>query len=100
MTHLANKTASGSVLFPERLPWTQISLSPSQPQPSASTAGLPRRRPHDDLRVVVAAAADTCPQPGSEIATDRPDTTNSGLAVPQGSFQQEKGVNTSGREGG
>jgi hypothetical protein len=74
--------------------------SPTLPQPSASTAGLPGRRPHDDLRVVVAAAADTCPQPGSEIATDRPDTTNSGLAVPQGSFQQEKGVNISGREGG
>jgi hypothetical protein len=38
--------------------------------------------------VVAAAAADTCPQPGSEIATDRPDTTNSSLVVPQGSFQQ------------
>jgi Putative MetA-pathway of phenol degradation len=48
----------------------------------------------------VAAAADTCPQPGSEIATDRPDVTNSSLVVPQGSFQQENGVNLSGRDGG
>jgi hypothetical protein len=44
---------------------------------------------------VAAAAADTCPRPGSEIATDRPDTTNSSLVVPQGSFQQENGVNVS-----
>jgi len=49
---------------------------------------------------VAATAADTCPQPGSEIATDRPDTTNSSLVVPQGSFQQENGVNISGRDGG
>jgi hypothetical protein len=48
----------------------------------------------------VASAADTCPHPGSEIATDRPDTTNSSLVVPQGSFQQENGVNISGRDGG
>jgi hypothetical protein len=40
-----------------------------------------------------AAAADACPQPGSEIATDRPDVTNSSLVVPKGSFQQENGVN-------
>src|SRR5271163_4163835 len=49
---------------------------------------------------VTGAAADTCPQPGSEIATDRPDTTNSSLVVPQGSFQQENGVNISRRDGG
>jgi hypothetical protein len=47
-----------------------------------------------------AAAADTCPQPGSEIATDRPDVTNSSLVVPKGSFQQENGVNSAGRDGG
>src|SRR5580700_2904621 len=52
------------------------------------------------LPAVAAEAADTCPQPDSEIATDRPDTTNSSLVVPQGSFQQENGVNISGREGG
>jgi hypothetical protein len=45
---------------------------------------------------VIEAAADSCPQPGSEIATDRPDTTNSSLAVPQGSLQQENGVNIDG----
>jgi hypothetical protein len=50
--------------------------------------------------VVPAAAADTCPQPGSEIATDRPDFTNSSLVVPQGSFQQENGANISGQNGG
>ena len=49
---------------------------------------------------VIEAAADSCPQPGSEIATDRPDTTNSSLVVPQGSLQQENGVNISGRDGG
>src|SRR5580698_40526 len=47
-----------------------------------------------------AVAADTCPQPDSEIATDRPDVTNSSLVVPQGSFQQENGVNINGRDGG
>jgi hypothetical protein len=52
------------------------------------------------LGATAAAAADTCPQPGSEIATDRPDVTNSSLVVPQGSFQQENGVNISGRDGG
>jgi outer membrane putative beta-barrel porin/alpha-amylase len=52
------------------------------------------------LPAVAAEAADTCPQPDSEIATDRPDTTNCSLVVPQGSFQQENGVNISGREGG
>jgi Putative MetA-pathway of phenol degradation len=49
---------------------------------------------------LAAAAADTCPQPGSEIATDRPDVTNSSLVVPWGSFQQENGVNIAGRDGG
>src|ERR1700723_2495306 len=44
---------------------------------------------------VAAAAADACPQPGSEIVTDRPDVTNSSLVVPKGSFQQENGVNVS-----
>jgi hypothetical protein len=50
--------------------------------------------------VVPLAAADSCPQPGSEIATVRPDTTNSSLVVPQGTFQHENGVNISGRDGG
>jgi hypothetical protein len=50
--------------------------------------------------VPASAAADSCPQRSSEIATDRPDVTNSSLVVPQGSFQQENGVNISGRNGG
>jgi hypothetical protein len=49
---------------------------------------------------VAAAAADACPQPSSEIVTDRPDVTNSSLVVPKGSFQQENGVNVSAPPGG
>jgi Putative MetA-pathway of phenol degradation len=37
--------------------------------------------------------------PSSEIATDRPDVTNSSLAVPEGSFQSENGINVSHRDG-
>ncbi len=47
-----------------------------------------------------AVAEDACPQPGSEITTDRPDVTNSSLVVPKGSFQQENGINIAGRDGG
>ena len=47
-----------------------------------------------------AVAAEACPQPGSEITTDRPDVTNSSLVVPKGSFQQENGINIAGRDGG
>jgi hypothetical protein len=32
------------------------------------------------------AANDGCPQSGAEIATDRPDVTNSSLVVPTGSL--------------
>jgi hypothetical protein len=46
-----------------------------------------------------AAAADGCPHSGSEIATDRPDVTNSSLVVPAGSLQVENGVNVTGRDG-
>src|ERR1700744_2944875 len=42
------------------------------------------------------ARAGECPQPSSEIATDRPDVTNSSLVVPVGSLQGENGVNTTG----
>jgi hypothetical protein len=41
--------------------------------------------------IPAAAAAESCPQSSSEIATDRPDVTS--LVVPKGSFQQENGVN-------
>src|SRR6516225_6172555 len=44
------------------------------------------------------AAADGCPTSEDEIATDRPDVTNSSLVVPAGSLQGENGVNLSGRD--
>jgi Putative MetA-pathway of phenol degradation len=46
-----------------------------------------------------AAHAAECPSPQSEIATDRPDVTNSSLVVPAGSFQNENGINTSRQSG-
>jgi outer membrane putative beta-barrel porin/alpha-amylase len=45
------------------------------------------------------ARADTCPQPTEEIATDRPDVTNSAIVVPVGSLQNENGINTSAQSG-
>jgi Putative MetA-pathway of phenol degradation len=45
------------------------------------------------------ASTDTCPKATSEIATDRPDITNSSLVVPEGSFQSENGINVSHRDG-
>jgi Putative MetA-pathway of phenol degradation len=47
-----------------------------------------------------AADAGECSSPTSEIATDRPDVTNSSLVVPAGSFQSENGINTSGQRAG
>ena len=44
------------------------------------------------------AAADDCPTSKEEIATDRPDVTNSSLVVPTGSLQAENGINLSGRD--
>jgi hypothetical protein len=46
------------------------------------------------------AEGQSCPQPNDEIATDRPDVTNSSIVVPVGSFQSENGINTSSRDGG
>lgn len=46
-----------------------------------------------------AAAGDGCPTSEDEIATDRPDVTNSSLVVPTGSLQSENGINLSGRDG-
>lgn len=46
------------------------------------------------------AHAGECPSPQSEIATDRPDVTNSSLVVPDGSIQIENGLNTSGQSAG
>jgi hypothetical protein len=47
-----------------------------------------------------AAQASECPSSRSEIATDRPDVTNSSLVVPAGSFQNENGINFSGQSAG
>jgi hypothetical protein len=47
----------------------------------------------------VSAAAEGCPTAKDEIATDRPDVTNSSLVVPTGSLQSENGVNVSARDG-
>jgi len=43
------------------------------------------------------AQAGECPTSASEIATDRPDVTNSSLVVPVGSLQGENGINTTRR---
>jgi len=51
------------------------------------------------LAATPASAAEQCPTSKDEIATDRPDVTNSSLVVPTGSFQSENGVNLSGRDG-
>ena len=48
----------------------------------------------------VDAQAGACPTAKDEIATDRPDVTNSSLVVPTGSLQGENGVNFSARDGG
>jgi len=48
----------------------------------------------------VDAQADACPTAKDEIATDRPDVTNSSLVVPVGSLQSENGVNFSAGDGG
>jgi hypothetical protein len=48
----------------------------------------------------VDAQAEGCPTAKDEIATDRPDVTNSSLVVPMGSLQSENGVNFSARDGG
>ncbi|HAQ84008.1 transporter [Bradyrhizobium viridifuturi] len=47
-----------------------------------------------------AARADGCPRSSDEIATDRPDVTNSSIVVPVGSLQSENGVNATGRSAG
>lgn len=49
--------------------------------------------------VAATAWAESCPQATEDIATDRPDVTNSSIVVPVGSLQNENGVNVSGRNG-
>lgn len=46
-----------------------------------------------------AASDDGCPTPSDEIVTDRPNTTNSSIVVPYGSFQVESGVTYNARKG-
>jgi Putative MetA-pathway of phenol degradation len=45
------------------------------------------------------AANAGCQQSGAEIATDRPDVTNSSLVVPTGSLQNESGVDLTSKDG-
>ncbi|WP_291695143.1 transporter [Bradyrhizobium sp.] len=45
------------------------------------------------------AQAEGCPTAKDEMATDRPDVTNSSLVVPVGSLQNENGANISARDG-
>jgi outer membrane putative beta-barrel porin/alpha-amylase len=52
------------------------------------------------IPTTISAQAESCPKPADEIATDRPDVTNSSIVVPVGSLQNENGVNLSGRDGG
>ena len=47
----------------------------------------------------IAAKADSCPVIRDEIATDRPDVTNSSVVVPAGNLQIENGINVSARGG-
>jgi Putative MetA-pathway of phenol degradation len=49
------------------------------------------------INTPIAVHAGECPTSASEIATDRPDVTNSSLVVPVGSLQSENGINTTGR---
>jgi hypothetical protein len=51
------------------------------------------------LLFATVASAGECPSSASEIATDRPDVTNSSLVVPVGSLQGENGINSTGRGG-
>jgi hypothetical protein len=50
-------------------------------------------------RTHTACAADGCPTAADEIATDRPDVTNSSLVVPTGSLQAENGIDWTVRQG-
>ena len=52
------------------------------------------------MLTVAGARADGCPKATDDIATDRPDVTNSSLVVPVGSLQDENGANFSMRGDG
>ena len=50
------------------------------------------------MRATMAFGADGCPTNADEIATDRPDTTNSARVVPYGSLQAENGIDWTNRQ--
>jgi len=52
------------------------------------------------IATAAAAHAESCPQATGEIATDRPDVTNSSIVVPVGSLQNENGIDLTSRDGG
>lgn len=52
------------------------------------------------ILIPIEARSEVCPTVKDEIATDRPDVTNSSLVVPVGSLQNENGLNLSFRDGG
>jgi hypothetical protein len=49
--------------------------------------------------ISTSVASEYCPSGATEIATDRPDVTNSSMVVPQGTLQIESGVNSTARSG-
>jgi hypothetical protein len=49
--------------------------------------------------ITTSVAAVDCPSGATDIATDRPDVTNSSMVVPQGTLQMESGVNWTARPG-
>lgn len=52
------------------------------------------------IATAAGARAEGCPKASDEIATDRPDVTNSSIVVPVGSLQSENGINLTARDGG
>jgi hypothetical protein len=47
----------------------------------------------------VRTPADLCPKSAGEIATDRPDVTNSSVVAPYGSLQAENGIDSTVKHG-
>jgi hypothetical protein len=49
--------------------------------------------------IATSVAAEDCPSGAADIATDRPDVTNSSVVVPRGTLQIESGINWTARQG-
>jgi hypothetical protein len=83
-----------------------LAVTVTAPPSSSIKIPMSRRTPLTCLLSVCAilaaveARADACPTAKDNIATDRPDVTNSSLVVPVGSLQSENGGNVSARDGG